>query len=400
MVTQKDTLAVHAGEPRPKLHHALTVPTVQTSTYTFQNTAEILEFMAQKEADEPPFSVTGPLREEYGRYGNPTMHAAERKLAALEGAERAVLFASGMAAITSVLLTFLSAGDHAIFVRDSYRRTRQFADEYLPRWGVETTLVPIDEMGSLEDAIQSNTRLIFGETPTNPYLRIMDLARTADIAKSEDILTIVDTTFATPLNLHPLELGIDLVIHSATKYLGGHNDLLAGGVVGSRALVGEVEESRGILGGIGSPHDAYLLIRGMKTVALRVQRQNESALAIARHLEDHPAIARVYYPGLASHPDHTIAKRQMDGFGGVVSFELGATKDETSGFIDRLQVPHIGPTLGGVESIAQQQALFISLDPDKRRDAGLSDSLIRYAVGVEAVEDLIADLDQALAPLG
>ncbi len=399
MVTQKDTLAVHAGEPRPKPHHALTVPTVQTSTYTFQNTAEILEFMAQKEAEEPPFSITGPLREEYGRYGNPTIQAAEQKLAALEGGERAVLFASGMAAITSTLLTFLSAGDHAIFVRDSYRRTRQFADEYLPRWGVETTLVPIDEMGSLEDAIQSNTRLIFGETPTNPYLRIMDLARIAEVARACEVLTIVDTTFATPLNLHPLELGIDLVIHSATKYLGGHNDLLAGGVVGSRALVGEVEELRGILGGMGSPHDAYLLVRGMKTVALRVQRQNESALAMAQHLEDHPAIARVYYPGLASHPDHTVAKRQMDGFGGVVSFELDATKEETSGFIDRLQVPHIGPTLGGVESIAQQQALFISLDPDKRRDAGISDSLIRYAVGVEAVEDLIADLDQALAPL-
>jgi cystathionine gamma-synthase len=399
MVTQKDTLAVHAGEPRPKPYNALTVPTVQTSTYTFENTAAVLDFMAQKEAQEPPFSETGPLREEYGRYGNPTIQAAEDKLAALEGGERAVLFATGMAAITSTLLTFLSAGDHAVFVRDSYRRTRQFAAEYLPRWGVETTLVSIDELDGLEGAIQSNTKLIFGETPTNPYLRIMDLAKTAEIAKSRDVLTIVDTTFATPLNLHPLTLGIDLVIHSATKYLGGHNDLLAGGVVGSRALVDEVEESRGILGGMGSPHDAYLLVRGMKTVALRVQRQNESALAIAQHLEAHPAVARVYYPGLTSHPDHEVAVRQMEGFGGVVSFEVDATKQETSAFMDRLQVPHIGPTLGGVESIAQQQALFISLDPEKRRASGISDTLIRYAVGVEAVDDLIADLDQALAPL-
>ncbi len=399
MVTQKDTLAVHAGEPRPKPYHALTMPTVQTSTYTFENTAAILEFMAQKEAEEPPFSETGPLREEYGRYGNPTIQAAERKLAALEGGERAVLFASGMGAITSTLLAFLSAGDHAIFIRDSYRRTRQFAAEYLPRWGVETTLVSIEALDDLESAIQPNTRLIFGETPTNPYLRIMDLERTAEVAKSRGILTIVDTTFATPLNLHPLALGIDLVIHSATKYLGGHNDLLAGGVVGSQALADEIEESRGILGGMGSPHDAYMLVRGMKTLALRVQRQNESALAIARHLEDHPAIACVHYPGLASHPDHAVAERQMDGFGGVVSFEVDATKEETSGFIDRLQIPHIGPTLGGVESIAQQQALFISLDPEKRRAAGISDTLIRYAVGVEAVEDLIADLDQALALL-
>jgi cystathionine gamma-synthase len=304
-----------------------------------------------------------------------------------------------MAAITSTLLTFLSAGDHAIVVRDSYRRTRQFADEYLPRWGVETTLIAIDELEGLDDAIQPNTRLIFGETPTNPYLRIIDLARIAGIAKSREIFTIVDTTFATPLNLHPLALGIDLVMHSATKYLGGHNDLLAGGVVGSRKLVDEVEESRGIFGGMGSPHDAYLLLRGMKTVALRVRRQNESAWTMARYLEDHPAIARVYYPGLLSHPDHAIAERQMDGFGGVVSFEVDATKEETSAFMDRLQVPHIGPTLGGVESIAQQQALFISLDPEKRRAAGIGDALIRYAVGIEAVEDLIADLDQALAPL-
>jgi cystathionine gamma-synthase len=399
MVTQKDTLAVHAGEPRPKPYHALTVPTVQTSTYTFADTAEILAFMAQKEAEEPPFSESGPLREEYGRYGNPTIQAAEEKLAALEGGERAVLFASGMAAITSTLLTFLSAGDHAIFVRDSYRRTRQFAAEYLPQWDVETTLISIDELDSLEDAIQSNTRLIFGETPTNPYLRIMDLARTAEIAKSRDIFTAVDTTFATPLNLHPLALGIDLVIHSATKYLGGHNDLLAGAVIGSRSLIDEVEESRGILGGIGSPHDAYMLVRGMKTVALRIRRQNESALTMARHLDDHPAIARVYYPGLTSHPDHAVATQQMEGFGGVVSFEVDATKEETSAFMDRLQIPHIGPTLGGVESIAQQQALFVSLDPEKRRASGVSDTLIRYAVGIEAVEDLIADLDQALAPL-
>jgi cystathionine gamma-synthase len=272
----------------------------------------------------------------------------------------------------------------------------------LPRWGIETTLVPIDDPVALEAAIRPTTRLIFAETPTNPYLRVMDLANLVELARKRGILTAIDSTFATPVNLRPLEHGLDLVIHSATKYLGGHNDLLAGAVAGSRALLSKLEELRGVLGGVSTPDDAYLLLRGLKTLELRVSRQNDNALRLARFLEGHPGVQRVYYPGLPSHPDHEIARRQMiavDGqpaFGGVVSFEIDGDLEETGRFIDCLNLPYVGPTLGGVESIAQQQALFISLDPKERRQSGIADNLIRYAVGIEDAQDLISDLDQAL----
>ncbi len=385
------TQAVHAGEEKRKPYGALTMPIVQTSTYTFEDTAEILEFVRRKEAGE------SKGREEYGRYGNPTQSAVERKLAILEGGEKAVLFATGMSAITTTLLTLLSGSDHLILVNGVYRRTREFATSYLERWGIEMSEVPIDDPDALAAAVRPNTRMIFSETPTNPYLRIIDLAKMVEIAKQHDIITAIDSTFATPINLRPLEHGLDMVIHSATKYLGGHNDLLAGVVVGSEELLSKIEETRGVLGGVGSPHDAYLLLRGLKTLDLRVRRQNENGLKVARFLEDHPGIARVYYPGLDSHPDYEVAQRQMTGFGGVVSFEVAGDKETASRFMDRLQLPYIGPTLGGVEGIAQQQALWVSLDPETRREAGIADTRVRYALGIEDVDDIIADLGQALA---
>ena len=408
MTEGTSTRAVHAGEARRKPYGAITTPIAQTSTYTFENTAAVLAFVERK-AERTSIRETGgdlPMRDEYGRYSNPTQTAAEGKLAALEGAEGAVLFATGMSAITTTMLALLSAGDHAIVVRDSYRRTREFAASFLPRYGVETTLVSIGDLDALAGAIQPNTRLIFCETPTNPYLRIMDLTAVAEMATlragahghagAREIITMVDSTFATPINMHPLELGIDLAVHSATKYLGGHNDLLAGVVMGRHSLITAIQEARGLLGGIGGPNDAYLLIRGLKTLPLRVEYQNESAMRIAQFLETHPKVARVYYPGLPSHPDYEIAQRQMTGFGGVVSFEVAGDKAGTSRFVDGLQIPYIGPTLGGVESIVQQQALFISVKEEERRAAGISDSLVRYAVGIEDTGDLIADLDQAL----
>ncbi len=218
-----------------------------------------------------------------------------------------------------------------------------------------------------------------------------------ELARKHSITTAIDSTFATPINLRPLEVGLDLVLHSATKYLGGHNDLLAGAVVGTRETVTKIKEARGVLGGVISPHDAYLLLRGMKTLELRVRRQNESTLQVAQFLEEHPFVRRVYYPGLSSHPDHEIARRQMNGFGGVVSFEIDGDAEKTSKFIDGLRLPYIAPTLGGVESIAQQQAIFVSLDPKERREAGIEDNLVRYAVGIEDARDIIADLKQALA---
>lgn len=400
MTEKMQTRVVHAGEARRKPWGAITTPIAQTSTYTFENTAAILAFMERK-AERTTARDAGSdlaLRDEYGRYSNPTQTAAEGKLAALEGAEGAVLFATGMGAITTTMLALLSAGDHAIVVRDSYRRTREFAASFLPRYGVETTLVKIGDLDALAGALQPNTRLIFCETPTNPYLRIMDLAAVAEMAHgyAGEIVTMVDSTFATPINMRPLDLGIDLAIHSASKYLGGHNDLLAGVVMGRHSLTTKIQETRGLLGGVGGPNDAYLLVRGLKTLPLRVRHQNGSAMRIAEFLETHPKIARVYYPGLPSHPDYEVARRQMSGFGGVVSFEVAAGKEGTSRFVDELQIPYIGPTLGGVESIVQQQALFISLKEEERRASGISDSLIRYAVGVEDTDDLIADLDQAL----
>lgn len=391
MTDHASTRAVHAGEEKRKPYGAITTPIVQTSTYTFENTAEILDYMRRKAANDPE------NREEYGRYSNPTQTVAERKIAELEGGEQALLFASGMCAITTTILALLSAGEHVVMVRNCYRRTRDFALNFLPRWGIEVTLVPAEKPAELACAVRPHTRLIFAETPTNPYLRVMDLPRMIELAKQHSITTAIDSTFATPINLRPLEFGLDLVIHSATKYLGGHNDLLAGAVIGTSETVAKIKEARGVLGGISSPHDAYLLLRGMKTLELRVRHQNQSALQVAQFLEEHPAVRRVHYPGLSSHPDYEIAQRQMNGFGGVVSFEIDGDAETTDKFIDGLRLPYIGPTLGGVESIAQQQAIFVSLDPKERREAGIEDNLVRYAVGIEDARDIIADLEQALA---
>jgi cystathionine gamma-synthase len=387
------TTAVHAGETRRKPYSALTTPIVQTSTYTFSDTGEILDYMRSKQWGDLP------ERDEYGRYSNPTIRAAEDKLAALEGGERSLLFSSGMGAITTTLLALLSAGDHLILASDSYHRTREFVCAYLDRWGIKSSLVPIDDSQAMEAALRPETRLIFAETPTNPYLRVMDLAHLAELAHSRGLVTLVDSTFATPLNLRPLELGIDLVVHSASKYLGGHNDLLAGAVTGSAGWISFIQGARGVLGGVSNPNDAYLLLRGLKTLGLRIQRQNESGLLAAQYLEDHPAIARVYYPGLESHPDHKVAARLMSGFGGVVSFEIDGDFDKTARFIDNLQLPYIGPTLGGVESIVQQPSALYSLNPLDRQEAGLKDNLVRYAVGVENISDILFDLGQALSKL-
>jgi cystathionine gamma-synthase len=385
------TQAVHAGEEKRKPYGALTTPIVQTSTYTFENTAEILDFMHRKAAGDLP------VRDEYGRYSNPTQSAAERKLAALEGGERALLFASGMCAITTAMATLLSSGDHLLLVNECYHRTREFALSFLSRWGVETTLVSIDQPAALAAAIRPTTRLIFCETPTNPYLRVVDLPRMVEVARQHDITTVLDSTFATPVNLRPLEYGIDLVIHSATKYLGGHNDLLAGAVIGSSEILAPIEAARGVMGGVSSPHGAYLLLRGVKTLGLRVRRQNENGQRVAQYLEGQPSVRCVYYPGLPSHPDYEIARRQMAGFGGVVSFEIEGDWDETARFIDRLRLPYVGPTLGGVESVIEQAAALFSLDRAERQAAGLKDNLVRYALGIEDADDLIADLSQALA---
>jgi cystathionine gamma-synthase len=386
------TQSVHAGENKHKPYHSLTTPIVQTAVYVFRDTADMVDYQAKL--------VDGleAGREEYGRYGNPTQQAVERKLAALDGGEAALLFASGMCAITTTLLTLLSVGDHMVMTRDCYRRTRQFCQTFLKRLGIETTIVKDGDYPALEAAIRPNTRLIFAESPTNPYLRVLDLPRAVDIARRHNLRLIVDSTFATPCNQRPLEFGVDLVIHSATKYLSGHNDLLAGVVVGSRELIAPIRESRGIMGGIADPHNAYLLLRGLKTLALRVQKHNENGMRVATFLEKHPKVRRVFYPGLPSHPDHAIAREQMTGFGGVVSFEIEGDLERTSAFIDALRLPRIGPSLGGVESLVEQPALqsYFELTTEERLKVGISNELVRYALGIEDADDLIADLAQAL----
>nr|WP_276602747.1 aminotransferase class I/II-fold pyridoxal phosphate-dependent enzyme [Nannocystis pusilla] len=385
------TLAVHAGERHPNPDDAIVPPIACTATYTFRDTAEVRDHFEGR-----------VRREEYGRYGNPSVAAVERKLAALEGAEDCALFGSGMAAISTTLFALVRSGQHVVLTADGYRRTRQFVTGFLRKFGVESTLVEPGDYEALAAAIvPGKTRVLLGESPTNPYLRVADLDRLAAIKaqhRGSGLKVVIDATFATPVNLQPLRRGADLVLHAGTKYLGGHNDLLAGAVCGDAGLVGAVKDLRGMLGGVLDGHSAYLLHRGLKTLTLRVERQNASALRIAGFLEAHPEVERVFYPGLASHPDHAVAQAQMRGFGGVVSFLVRGDLDRTSRFIDRCEVPRIAPSLGGVESLIEQPALmsFYKLSTAEREAVGIRDNLIRLAVGVEDVEDLIADLDQAL----
>lgn len=397
------TRAVHGRVQarRHQPHYALTTPIVQTATYTFENTADLCSFMEAK--------MWGGIedRGEYGRYGNPTVQAVEKRIAALEKGEAALLFPTGMTAVTNVLLSILPTGSHVIFTDDCYRKTRQFCTVFLRRLGIDSSQVPMGDYTALENAIQDNTRLIISESPTNPYLRVADLARIAEIAaRHRRVKTIIDATFATPVNQNPLEFGIDLVIHSATKYLSGHNDVMAGVVVGEAGLIHALRQSQGMLGGVLDPHAAFLLERGLKTLDLRVTRQNQTAQAVADYLHAHPKVERVWYPGLASHPDHDVAVQQMRGFGGVVSFEIAPVRDEnplhtTSRFIDAMTVPLIAPSLGGVESLIEQPALmsFYELSTEERLTIGIKDNLVRFAIGIEDTADILADLDQALGQI-
>lgn len=387
------TRAVHGGVERRKAFNSLTTPIVQTATYTFSDTQELVDFMERKTWGD------GDDRGEYGRYGNPTVAAVEKKLAALDGGDDAVLYASGMSAVTSLLLTVLPAGSHIVMTDDCYRRTRQFCLTFLKRLGIETSVVPMGDYAALEAAIiPKKTRFIISESPTNPYLRIADLERIADLGRKYRVRTLIDSTFATPVNQRPLEWGIDFVLHSATKYLSGHNDLLAGVITGRGDRIKALKDARGVLGGVVDPQNAYLLDRGIKTLGVRVQQQNRNAQAVAEFLEAHPAIERVWYPGLKSHPDHAVAAEQMTGFGGVVSFEVAGDLRSTGNFIDRLRIPYIAPSLGGVESLIEQPAImsYYEQSTEERLALGIKDNLVRFAIGIEDTDDILNDLAQAL----
>jgi cystathionine gamma-synthase len=382
------TLAVHAGEQRQKFGDAITDAIFCASTYTFPNTQSVVDFIEQKLP-----------REEYGRYGNPAEKVVERKLAALEGGEAALLFSSGMAAIVGLLMAKLNAGDEIVFFDECYHRSREFCTKHLSRFGVATRQVPACDYAAMEAAINSRTKMLVSESPTNPHLSVVDVHRFAEIGRKHKVETLIDATLATPYNVRPLEAGVDYVLHSATKYLAGHNDLLAGVIIGAAEKVEPVRKLRGIMGAINSPHNMYLLERGLKTFELRMLRHNQNGLEIARFLANHPRVEKVYYPGIESHKYHDVARRTMRGFGGLVTFVVkDADWRETAAVVDKVRIPRIAPSLGGVESLIEQPMVmsYFECTPEDRQKYGISDNMIRMACGIENTEDLIADLKQAL----
>ncbi len=317
----------------------------------------------------------------------------------MEGAEDCLVSASGMNSATTMLLALVPAGGHIVTTTDCYRRTRQFIQTLLPKMGISATVIDPADLDALQTALDTHeVSLFFSESPTNPYLRCVDIPRIKAMCEPKGAVVVIDSTFATPINQQALSLGADLVIHSATKYLAGHNDVLAGAIAGRADLVAAVRAMHNVLGGTIDPHAAYLLLRGMKTLDLRVERQNASASEFARRLAEHPKISHVHYPGLANHPDHEIAVRQMKGYGGVVSFEVDGDLWRTAALIDAVKLPYIAPSLGGVESLIEQPTVISYWDqgPEKRAQVGIKDNLIRFSCGVEPLEDIWDDMKQAL----
>lgn len=335
----------------------------------------------------------------YSRNTNPTVTAFENKIRQLEGAKAATSFSSGMAAISNTLFTLLSPGDRVVSIKDSYGGTNKLFVEFFPRFQIKATLCETTDPEAIEKEIASGCNVLYLESPTNPTLKILDIERLARAGHSSGAIVIVDNTFATPINQKPLEIGVDLVIHSATKYLGGHADALGGVVCGSDELIRKIYHYREITGAALDPMAAYLLLRGVKTLHLRVYKQNETAMQIARHLEKHPAVTQVLYPGLDSHPQHKIAGKQMSGFGGMLSFMLKGGFETVIDFLPRLRYAHRAANLGAVETIVGPPAMtsHVECTAEERSAMGIPENLVRYSVGIEDVEDLIADLDQALA---
>jgi len=364
---------------------------VHSAPFTFKNTKDLIDLVKGCSQRQQP---------EYGRMGNPTVSCVEKRLAALEGAEKVQLFSSGMTAVTILFLAVLKSGDHLVITNDCYRRTRDFCTVFLKKFGVEVTVVS-SSLEAISAAIGPETRIVFTETPSNPYLYVVDIEGLAKIGYERGLLTVVDSTFATPVNLRPLEFGIDLVIHSATKYLGGHNDLIAGVLAGSASHVQPVSDLLMTVGGICDPNTAFLLDRGLKTLAIRVAKQNANGQTVAEFLETHPKVSKVFYPGLSSHPHHSIAKKLMSGFGGVVTFTIDGGLEQTSRFVDHLKISRLGPSFGGVESLIDQVAVMSYWEvPRKEREKlGIHDNMVRLALGIEDVEDIIADLNQALGKI-
>ncbi|KAF3322934.1 cystathionine gamma-synthase [Carex littledalei] len=384
------SLVVHAGERagRGIATDSITTPVVNTSAYWFNNSNELIDFKEGRHASY-----------EYGRYGNPTTKVLEEKMNALERAESTVFVSSGMYASVAMFLALVPAGGHIITTTDCYRKTRIFIQNELPKMGISVTVIHPADMDSLERALNENdVSVFFTESPTNPFLRCVDIALVSKLCHSKGTVVCIDGTFASPVNQKALTFGADLVLHSATKFIAGHNDVLGGCISGPEKLISKIRQYHHVVGGVLNPNAAYLISRGMKTLHLRVQHQNNTALRMAQLLEEHPKIAHVYYPGLPSHPEHHIAKRQMTGFGGVVSFEVVGDLRSTMKFVDSLKIPYLAPSFGGVESIVDQPAImsYWDLPQEERLKYGIKDNLVRFSFGVEDFDDLKADIVQAL----
>jgi cystathionine gamma-synthase len=383
-----ETAAVRGASDLEKKNAPVAPPIFQTSTFeVIDNEEQILVATTDRY---------------YTRWGNPTITLAEQTLAAIEGTEGARVFASGMGAITTTVLALLKAGDHIVAQRDIYGGVTKFLTQWLPKLGIETTLVDTNDYEQHERAIRPNTRFLYLESPTNPSLRVVDFRKMAALARGHRLTSMVDSTFGTPINQHPAQFGIDLVMHSGTKYLSGHADLTCGVVCGSQELMQRLWETRTTLGNCMDPHAAWLLIRGLKTLAVRVARQNENAQRVAEFLQQHAKVRRVHYPFLDSHPQYAIAREQMTGGSGMVTFEVEGTGDDARRVSEAMRLFTLATSLGGVESLVSIPVLtsHAMISAEQRAKMGVTEQMVRLSVGIESVEDLIADLEQALQKVG
>jgi cystathionine beta-lyase/cystathionine gamma-synthase len=379
-----ETAAVHGAADLEKKNGPVGTPIYQTSTF------EVTDNDEQQR-------VTTTDRY-YTRWGNPTNTVAEQAVAAIEGTEGSRTFASGMGAITTTILAFLKAGDHIVAQRDVYGGVMKFFSQWLPRMGIETTFVDTNDYEHAARAIRPNTRMLYLESPTNPSLRVVDVKKAAALARQHKLLSMIDSTFCTPINQRPSEYGIDLVMHSGTKYLSGHADLTCGVVSGRQELMDQIWETRTTLGNCMDPHAAWMLIRGLKTLAVRVARQNENAMRVAEFLEQHAKVKWVHYPFLQSHPQHAIAREQMSGGGGMVTFEVEGTGEDARRVSEAMRLFTLATSLGGVESLVSIPVLtsHAMISAEQRAEMGVTEQMVRLSVGIESVEDLIADLERAL----
>ena len=381
------TELIHAGETDRGVAVPLTTPIYETTTFVFDSADEVLAYNEGRSS-----------KYLYSRYTNPTVISAERKLAALDRAELALLFSSGQGATTTLLMTHLKAGDEVVCSAAIYGGTLHLLQDVLARFGVTPRFVSLDELAAPDRLFSDRTRIVWFESPINPTLRCVDVARIAGACRARGVLSVIDNTFASPINQQPLALGVDLAMQSVTKYLNGHSDVTGGVVAGSAALVAPIEKVRRMVGTVMDPHPAYALGRGLKTLPLRVARHNANARAVADFLSQHRRVSRVYYPGLPSHPDHAIAKAQMSGFGGMVCFDLDGDYARAAAVYDRLKIIKRAASLGGVESLISMPVLTSQWGhtDEQLRDAGVTRGMLRLSVGLEDAADLIADLDQAL----